>query len=191
MRPPRFRVTPRQDLVGRLEENQNDIVDALLDPLAIKVRKDVREIVRAHIDDDRHLARVLVIAHFLQERLNKVNRKIVAAVEAEVLERRLNVALPRPGEAGDDDEIFGAAHSRVIPSAARDPFRKRGGDPSPSSRLRMTLKFRASRAQRGTTLLNVMDRDDILHEVRNEQPVALRVVADVGGRVDVLDDRLK
>src|SRR5713101_4767214 len=38
-------------------------------------------------------------------------------------------------------------------------------------------------------LLHIVNRDDVIHEMRNEQPVPFRVVADVRRRGDVLNNR--
>ena len=79
-------------------------------PFPIKRREDRGEIMRPHIDHDTDPIGVLVRADLLQKRLDQLDRQVVTAVEADVFERRLHVALPRAGEAGDDDQVFGARH---------------------------------------------------------------------------------
>ena len=111
MRPARLRVASGEHFVSGLQKNKNDIRNEFLDPLPIEIREDRGEIVRADIDDDSHARRLLMRCNLLQERLDQLDRQVVAAVEAEILESALNVALPRARESGDDDEIFGAIHS--------------------------------------------------------------------------------
>src|SRR5206468_8330434 len=86
----------------------------LLDPIPIEGGKDRGEIVRAHVDDDPHLAGVFVIAYFFEKGLDEMDRQIVTAVEAEVFERGLDVAFAGAGKAGDDDQVFGAIHRAEV-----------------------------------------------------------------------------
>ena len=149
MRTPRFGVATRQDFVGGFEKDQDDVRNEFLNALAIEVRKDRREVMCADIDDDADPRRVLMRGDLLEERLDQMNGQVVAAVEAEVFERRLNVTFSRAGKARDDDEIFGTIHH----------------------------------------LLHIVNRNDAIHEMRNEQAMVFRVVADVCRRIDVLHNR--
>ena len=110
MRTPRLRVPSRENFVACFEKNQDNVRHELLNPVAIERRKDVREVVRAHVDDDADTLGVFMRADFLEERLDQSDRQVVRAIEADVFQRRLHVTLPRAGEAGDDDEVFGARH---------------------------------------------------------------------------------
>src|SRR5438105_785079 len=109
VRAPRLRISAGQNLVGRLEENQDDIGHKLLNAILVETGKDLGEVVSADVDDDPNPAGLFVRSDFFEEGLEKLDRKIVAAVEAEIFERRLDVALPRAGETGDDDEILRAS----------------------------------------------------------------------------------
>ena len=82
----------------------------LLQTVEIEVRKDRREVVCADVDDDAHPRRFLMLGHFLQKWLDERDRQIVRAVEAEILERALHVALSGAGKARDHDEEFGSLH---------------------------------------------------------------------------------
>src|SRR5437773_1568970 len=78
--------------------------------LAIEGREDAREVVGADVDDDADARGVLVRPHLVEEGLDQLDGQVVDAVEAEVFERPLYVALAGAGETGDDDEVFGALH---------------------------------------------------------------------------------
>jgi len=104
MRAPCLAEATHEDVVARLEIEHLE-PDAALAQLVEDARELVEEVALADVEPERNAAHLLARGlPQLDESGDQRNRKIVDAVEAEVLEDLDRGALPRSGEAGHDDQ---------------------------------------------------------------------------------------
>jgi hypothetical protein len=96
----RHREPPQEDLWRGLDEDQPQ-TGVLLSEIAEKIRKELDHPARADVEDDRQAVHPLVRAG--EEQRHQIERNVVDARVADVLQAAAEHGLARPGEPGDHE----------------------------------------------------------------------------------------
>ena len=106
---PRFRKSPDERLFGRVQKDElcarHPLPDPTIGPGELRCKSGISDVEH----DADLLFRSLAGEQLVEKRVEKGQGQIVDAKEPDVLETTLDVAFPRSGKAGDDDEAFRSA----------------------------------------------------------------------------------